>query len=189
MLAGFGMAASASQMNTDGPVDNSDYRNQDVMLNVTRRLGERQSLALHGDFDSSENGVPGPYGSDPMHTFTGIDTISRNKNNFSDYSAHYQADLSRRVREELSGAFFLNNNGFTSPYPFALNKDLRAHRREPHGGQHYGARCGGLRIFRRRGGGPQLLHHRRRLPDVSDPPPRPGGVCREPAASWADISF
>ena len=95
VLAGFGMAASASQMNTDGPVENSDYRNQGVTLNVTRRLGERQSLALHGDFDSSENGVPGPYGSDPEHTFTGIDTISRNKNNFSDYSARYQADLSR----------------------------------------------------------------------------------------------
>jgi outer membrane cobalamin receptor len=125
VLAGFGLAASASQMNTDGPVENSDYRNQGVMLNVTRRLGERQSLALHGDFDSNENGVPGPWGSDPMHTFTGIDTISRNKNNFSDYSARYQADLSARVRQEISGAFFLNNNGFISPYGFTMNKDLR----------------------------------------------------------------
>jgi outer membrane receptor protein involved in Fe transport len=124
-LAGFGIAASASQLNTDGPVANSDYRNQNVMLNATRRWG-RQSLALHGDFDSSENGVPGAWGSDPMRTFTGIDTVSRNKNNFSDYSARYRADLSKRVRLELLGAFFLNNNGFISPYPFALNKDLRA---------------------------------------------------------------
>jgi outer membrane cobalamin receptor len=125
MVAGFGIAASASQMNTDGPVENSDYRNQGVMVNVTRRLGEGQSLALHGDFDSNENGVPGPWGSDPMHTFTGIDAVSRNKNNFSDYSAHYQADLSARVRQEVSGAFFLNNNGFISPYGYSLNKDLR----------------------------------------------------------------
>jgi outer membrane cobalamin receptor len=126
MVDGFGIAASASQMNTGGPVENSDYRNQGLLVNVTRRLGERQSLALHADFDSNENGVPGPWGSDPMHTFTGIDTISRNKNNFSDDSAHYQADLSSRVRQELSGAFFLNNNGFISPYGFTLNKDLRA---------------------------------------------------------------
>jgi outer membrane receptor protein involved in Fe transport len=126
MLAGFGVAASASQMNTDGPVANSDYRNQGVMLNVTRRLGEGQSLALHGDFDSNENGVPGAWGSDPKRTFTGIDTISRNKNNFSDYSARYQADISSRVRQELSGAFFLNNNGFVWPLGFTLNKDLRA---------------------------------------------------------------
>ena len=121
---GFGIAASASQMNSDGPVANSDYRNQSVMLNVARRFG-RQSLALHGDFDSNENGVPGPWGSDPKHTFTGIDTVSRNKNNFSDYSAHYQADLSASVRQELTGSFFLNNNGFTSPFGFSLNKDLR----------------------------------------------------------------
>jgi len=125
-VAGFGIVASASQMNTNGPVENSDYRNQGVMVNVTRRLGEGQSLALHGDFNSNENGVPGPWGSDPMHTFTGIDTVSRNKNNFSDYSAHYQADVSARVREELSGVFFLNNNGFISPFPFTSNKDLRA---------------------------------------------------------------
>jgi outer membrane cobalamin receptor len=125
-LAGFGIAASVSQLNTDGPVANSDYRNRNVMLNATRRWG-RQSLALHGGFDSSENGVPGPWGSDPMHTFTGIDTVSRNKNEFSDYSAHYRADLSSRVRQELFGAFFLNNNGFTSQlYGFSFNKDLRA---------------------------------------------------------------
>lgn len=123
-IAGFGLAASASQMNTDGPVANSDYRNQSVLLNATRRFG-RQSLALHGGFTSNENGVPGPWGSDPAHTFTGIDTISRNKNNSSDYRARYEADLSDRVRQEISGAFFLNNNGFTSTYPFSFNKDAR----------------------------------------------------------------
>jgi outer membrane receptor protein involved in Fe transport len=124
-LAGFGIAASASRIDTNGPVTNSDYRNEGLMLNVTRRFG-RQSLALHGDFDSNENGVPGPWGSDPMHTFTGIDTVSRNKNNFSDYMARYDIDLSPRVREEAYATFFLNNNGFTSAlYGFSFNKDLR----------------------------------------------------------------
>jgi outer membrane receptor protein involved in Fe transport len=61
-----------------------------------------------------------------LNDYTGIDTISRNKNNFSNYSAHYQADLSSRVRQEFFGAFFLNNNGFISPYGFSFNKDLRA---------------------------------------------------------------
>jgi outer membrane cobalamin receptor len=124
-LMGFGIVASASQMNTNGPVANSDYRNQDLMLNAIRRWG-RQSLMFHGDFDSSENGVPGPYGSDPLKDYTGIDTVSRNKNDFSDYSLRYRADVSGRVRLELSGAFFLNNNGFISPYGFSFNKDLRA---------------------------------------------------------------
>ena len=70
-------------------------------------------------------GEPGPWGSDPKHTFTGIDTISRDKNNFGDYGAHYEVDLSSRVREELFGSFFLDNNGFTSPYGFSFDKDLR----------------------------------------------------------------
>jgi outer membrane cobalamin receptor len=123
-LLGFGIAASASQLNTDGPVLNSDYRDQNLMLNVTRRWA-RQSLFLHGDFESNENGVPGPWGSDPMRTFTGIDTISRNKNNFSDYSAHYQVDVAPRLRQEFFGSYFQNNNGYASPYGFSMNKDLR----------------------------------------------------------------
>jgi outer membrane receptor protein involved in Fe transport len=124
-VAGFGIAASASRLDTDGPVTNGDYHNEDLLLNVTRRFG-RQMLALHGDFDANEVGEPGPWGSDPKHTFTGIDTISRSKNNFSDYLAHYQADLSERVRTELFGTFFLNNNGYQSAYGFAFNRDLRA---------------------------------------------------------------
>jgi outer membrane cobalamin receptor len=125
LLAGFGIAVSASRLDTDGPVTNSDYHNEDLLLNLTRHF-RRQMLGLHGDFDSNQVGEPGPWGSDPKDTFTGIDTISRSKNNFSDYSAHYQADLWDRVRGELFGTFFLNNNGYQSPYGFSFNRDLRA---------------------------------------------------------------
>jgi outer membrane receptor protein involved in Fe transport len=123
-LAGFGLIASASRIDTNGPVTNSDYRNEDLLLNVTRRF-RRQSLSLHGDFDSNEAGEPGPWGSDPAHTFTGIDTISREKNNFGDYGAHWEADLSPRVRQEASGSFFLENAGFQSPYGPSFNQDRR----------------------------------------------------------------
>jgi outer membrane receptor protein involved in Fe transport len=124
-LAGFGIAASASRLDTNGPVTNGDYHNEDLLLNITRHF-RRQMLGLHGDFDSNQVGEPGAWGSDPKHTFTGIDTISRSKNNFSDYLAHYQVDLWDRVREDLFGTFFLNNNGYQSPYGFSLNRDLRA---------------------------------------------------------------
>jgi outer membrane cobalamin receptor len=124
-LAGFGIAASASRLDTNGPVTNGDYHNEDLLLNITRHF-RRQMLGLHGDFDSNQVGEPGAWGSDPKHTFTGIDTISRSKNNFSDYLAHYQVDLWDRVREDLFGTFFLNNNGYQSPYGFSFNRDLRA---------------------------------------------------------------
>jgi outer membrane receptor protein involved in Fe transport len=124
MLAGFGIAASASRIDDDGLAANNDYRNEDLMLNVTRRFG-RQSFGFHGDFDSNDVGEPGAYGSDPKHTFTGIDLVSRAKNSFSDYAAHYEADLSARVRQEVNGSFFLDNNSFRSPLGFSFNKDVR----------------------------------------------------------------
>jgi outer membrane cobalamin receptor len=124
-LAGFGVAASVSRLDDNGPVPNSDYHNENAMLNVQRRFGS-QSLKFHGDFDSNSVGEPGPYGSDPNDDYSGLDTISRSKNNFSDYLFHYEADLfSGRIREELFASFFLNNNGYTSPYGFSFNKDLR----------------------------------------------------------------
>ncbi|HEY2015290.1 MAG TPA: TonB-dependent receptor [Bryobacteraceae bacterium] len=124
MLAGFGIVASASRVDTNGMVVNNDYRNEDVMLNVSRHFG-RQSLSLHGDFNSDDVGEPGAWGSDPKHTFGGIDTISREKINFSDYSVHYEADLSGRVRQDLFGSFFLDNSGFRSKFGASFNQDLR----------------------------------------------------------------
>src|SRR5205823_5897471 len=108
---------------TDGPVVNSAYRNEDLLLNVTRRFGNHR-ISLHGDFDSNEVGEPGPYGSNPKHIFTALDTVSRAKNNFSDYYVHYQGETSR-FRHEVTGTMFLDNSGFRSKFGFSFNKDLR----------------------------------------------------------------
>ena len=121
---GLGLSGWASRMDSDGPVENSDYRNQNVTLNAGRGFG-RQRLDFHGIFDNNEVGAPGPWGSNPVGLFPGIDTYSRNKNNFSSYLVHYQADIGARVRQELSGSFFLNNQYYRYPYGDSWNKDLR----------------------------------------------------------------
>jgi outer membrane cobalamin receptor len=123
-VAGFGVAAFASQLGDNGPVANSDYRNDNVSLHVTRSFG-KQSLSFGGDYNANDVGDPGPYGSDPGNDFTGIDTISRDKNDFSDYFLHHQIDISPRFRQETFGSFFLENSGYTSPYGFSYEKDLR----------------------------------------------------------------
>jgi outer membrane cobalamin receptor len=123
-LAGFGVAAFASQLGDNGPVTNSDYRNDNVALHVTRSFG-RQSLSFGGDYNANDVGDPGPYGSDPGNDFTGIDTISRDKNDFSDYFLHHQIDFTQRFRQETFASFFLENSGYTSPYGFSYEKDLR----------------------------------------------------------------
>ncbi len=126
MVHGLGVSASASRLDSNGPVANDDYRNENVFLNVQRRW-RSQNLNLDGNFNSNETGAPGPYGSDPAGLYTGLDLVSRNKNNFSDYLLHYQADIAARVREELFGSFFLNNSFYRSPYGDSFNKDIRGH--------------------------------------------------------------
>jgi outer membrane cobalamin receptor len=123
-LAGFGVAVFASQFGDNGPVTNSDYRNDNVSLHVTRSFGT-QSLSFGGDYNANDVGDPGAYGSDPGNDFPGIDTISRDKNDFSDYFLHHQIDFSPRFRQETFASFFLENSGYTSPYGFSFEKDLR----------------------------------------------------------------
>jgi len=123
-LAGFGILASASRIDTNGMVTNDDYRNEGLLLHAGRRFG-RHRFSLHGYFDSNDVGEPGPWGSNPKHIFTGIDTVSRSRNNFGEYGGHYEADLSPRLRQEVFGSVYLNNSGYLSPYGFSFNKDLR----------------------------------------------------------------
>jgi outer membrane cobalamin receptor len=123
-VAGFSLLASGSRFETDGMVRNGDYRNEDLLLHVARRFG-RQSLMLNGYFDSNDVGEPGAYGSDPKHISRGVNLVSRAKNNTSTYSARYSADLGPRVRLELSGGYFQNNNGFKSSFGFSFNRDRR----------------------------------------------------------------
>ncbi|MBI2681312.1 MAG: TonB-dependent receptor [Candidatus Solibacter usitatus] len=124
VLGGFGLSASASSLETNGPVENSDYRNQNLFLGVNRAFG-RQYFRAIGLFNSNEAGSSGPYGSNPAGIFSGIDLISRGKNNFSAYGVHYRIDLTSQVRQELMGNFFLNNSFFQSPFGGSYNKDLR----------------------------------------------------------------
>jgi outer membrane cobalamin receptor len=120
----WGVAASASSLNDDGPVANSDYRNDNGFLSLQHRWGS-QNLFAFGDFNSNDVGEPGPYGSNPKGSFTGLDLISRSKNNTSTYGLHYQNDFTDKFRQDVTAGFFLNNNFYASPYGGSFNKDIR----------------------------------------------------------------
>lgn len=124
LVGGFGFAAFASRVDDDGWVANDDYHNKNLFLTVMRNSG-RQSFRANGNYNASEDGQPGPYGSDPAHLFSGIDLVSRNRFYTSDYGAHYQADFSPRVRQELFAGFFWNNGYFTSPFGDSYNNNDR----------------------------------------------------------------
>ena len=54
---GLGVAAFAARMDSDGPVANSDYRNESVLLHGTRALG-RHFLAFSGNFSRPRTELP-----------------------------------------------------------------------------------------------------------------------------------
>ncbi len=136
MAHGWGFAASGSSLLTNGPVPNSDYRNDNLFLSGEHRW-YTQNLFLFGDFTSNDVGEPGPYGSDPKDLYPGLDLISRSKNNTPTAGLHYQDDFTNNVRLDILAGFFLNNSFYISPYGDSFNKDIRA----------YGDARGTWRIF------------------------------------------
>jgi outer membrane receptor protein involved in Fe transport len=120
---GWGISASLSNLLANGPVPNSDYRDQNALLAIEHRW-RTQKLSLFGDFSSNETGQPGPFGSDPVGLYSGIDLISREKNNTSTYGAHYSNELGSALRIDLSAGFFWNNSLYLSPFGPSFNKDL-----------------------------------------------------------------
>jgi outer membrane receptor protein involved in Fe transport len=123
---GGGIAGSLSTLHGNGPVLNSDYRNDNIFLALSHHW-HTQSLFAFGDFDSNELGQPGPFGSNPKGYFTGVDLVSRSRNNMSTYGAHYETELFDRLRAEVFTGFCLTNSSYLSPFGFSFNKDLRGY--------------------------------------------------------------
>jgi outer membrane cobalamin receptor len=121
---GWGLAGSVSSILTNGPVQNSDYRNQNIFLSGEHRFFT-QSLFVFGNFTTNNVGEPGPYGSNPVGLFPGIDLISRSKNNTPTAGLHYQDDFTSDARLDVTAGFSLNNSFYVSPFGDSFNKDLR----------------------------------------------------------------
>ena len=123
---GYGLAGSFSSLLTNGPVRNSDYRNDNGFLSLEKRW-YTQSVFAFGNFNSNDVGEPGPYGSNPQGLFPGLDLISRSKNNTSTYGVHYQDDFTSKIRLDVVTGFYLNNSFYISPYGDSFNKDIRGY--------------------------------------------------------------
>jgi outer membrane cobalamin receptor len=119
----WGFSTSLSSLHANGPVQNSDYRDNNALLAIDHRW-RTQKLSAFGNFSSNEGGEPGPFGSNPAGLYTGIDLISREKNNTSTYGAHYSNELGSALRLDLTTGFFWNNSLYLSPFGPSFNKDL-----------------------------------------------------------------
>ncbi len=111
---GWGVAGSFSSLLSNGPVTNNDYRNDNGLLALDHRW-RTNKISFFGDFDSNNVGEPGPYGSNPLGLFPGLNKIARSKNNTSNYGVHYNGDLTDKLRLDVIGGVYWNNNLETFP--------------------------------------------------------------------------
>lgn len=95
---GFNWSYNLSRLDSDGVVQNDRYRNQSAFLTLGYDMAKRQ-FSFHFFGNANDAGAPGPYGSDPAGTFTGIDTVSRGKQNLFGYQLSYVEQISSRVRQ------------------------------------------------------------------------------------------
>lgn len=118
---GFSWAYTLSRLDSDGAVANDNYRTQSAFLSLGYGQSGRQ-LRFSFFGNANHSGAPGPYGSDPAGTFTGIDTVSRGKQNLFGYQLGYTEQIASRVRQ-VSTVSLTTNDLF---YHLNLWGDYRA---------------------------------------------------------------
>ena len=72
--------ASVDRMASDGVVENDDYERLTLAGGVGWSRQNGPGVRADVNYTDDERGFPGPYGSDPGGTFSGIDTVARGSN-------------------------------------------------------------------------------------------------------------
>ena len=121
-----GWAYDLSRLDTGGLVENDNYRNQNASLNLSYRFRTMRRVNFHFMGNAHDLGRPGPYGSDPNRIFPGLDTTSRDKNNFFGYRVGYEEEFSPRFRYVVNASFADNDYFFVSRFGDFFLKNFRA---------------------------------------------------------------
>ena len=167
-VAGFGLLLSASRYDSDGVVANNDYRNEDVLLNLTRRFG-RQSRVRARLLRFQRVGRTGPLRlQSAAHLYRDRHWSAAPRITFPNTAATTRRTFRRACARNCSAAFFCTTAASPAQYGFSFNKDLRGTGRGAHDRQPVAARHGFLRCFGRPRVGAKQLYYGCRLLDISD---------------------
>jgi len=115
LTKGFSWSYNLSRLDSDGVVENDQYRNQSAIVGLGYSQSRRQ-LSFQFFGNANDAGAPGPYGSDPAGTFQGIDTESRGKQNLFGYQVGYTEQISRRVRQVTTFNLTTNDYNYHQQY-------------------------------------------------------------------------
>ncbi|MGH9431198.1 MAG: TonB-dependent receptor [Terriglobia bacterium] len=121
---GWGWAYNLARFDTNGVVPNDDYRDQSAMLSLSLPQTPRRQFNFHFYGNANNAGAPGAFGSDPDHLFTGIDRISRDKQNLFGYGFNYAGQFTPRFRQTVTADLSTNDYYFISPFGDSYSNSL-----------------------------------------------------------------
>jgi outer membrane receptor protein involved in Fe transport len=125
LTRGLSWSYNLARLDSGGVVANDRYRNQSAFLSLGTTRWARRQLDFHFFGDANQVGAPGPYGSDPLGLFPGLDLISRNKQNLFAYRVHYGEQLSSRLRQVVIADVATNDFTFRTPFGDSFSNNLR----------------------------------------------------------------
>jgi outer membrane cobalamin receptor len=114
-LGKFSVDAEAMHLSSDGSVPNGDYRNEDASLKASYDVTANSRFTYAMSADADESGAPGPYGSNPIHAYSGLDLISRSKENAYRHAFRYDF-VAGKVHQQFNGALHDEIYYYASPY-------------------------------------------------------------------------
>lgn len=120
-----GWAANAGRLDSGGVVPNDTYHDQSAVIDLGYSPSSRRRADFHFFGNANNAGAPGPYGSDPDHLFTGLDLVSRDKQNLFGYSGTYTEEFSDRFQQVVTGTVTTNDYYFRSAFGDSFSNNLR----------------------------------------------------------------
>jgi outer membrane cobalamin receptor len=122
---GFSWALNLSRLDSGGVVPNDNYRNQMAFLSLGYPQTPRRQFGFHFFGNANDAGAPGPFGSDPLGVFPGIDRTSRDKQNLFGYQASYAEQFFPRFRQVTTVSVADDRFFFHSSFGDSFSNNLR----------------------------------------------------------------
>jgi outer membrane receptor protein involved in Fe transport len=122
---GLSWAYNLSLLDTDGMVKNDRFWNQIATLSLGYSRSPRRQFNAHFFGEAGDAGSPGPFGSDPDHLFSGLDAVSRNRQNLFGYQANYSEQFNTRFRQVTTVSLSQDRFVFLSPFGNSYARNLR----------------------------------------------------------------
>jgi outer membrane cobalamin receptor len=110
---------------TGETVTNDDFRETHGSANGSWRMPGGGDLRGMFNLTSSDRGFPGPYGSNPIGAFSGIDRVSRGLVKTRQYGARWLQPMGGRVRQSASASYVDLDNDYTSDYGLSASSSRR----------------------------------------------------------------